>query len=115
MKAKKPLLSCDSSSCPVSSCLKFLAGAWTHEILWQLSRGPLRFGELKRALGGVSTKVLSDRLKDMEARGVLSRTVLPTSPPQVEYALTPLGREFAPIFAAMVKVAAKLPVAKKSK
>ncbi|MCM2277414.1 MAG: helix-turn-helix transcriptional regulator [Oligoflexia bacterium] len=96
------------AGCPLEECLKFLSGAWTHKIVWYLRDGPRRFGDLRRDLGTISSKVLTDRLREMERQGVITRTVLPTSPVTVEYALTELGHEFRPIFRAMIQVATKL-------
>ncbi len=62
-----------------------------------------RFGELKRSIGGVSQKVLTAQLRDMEAAGLLSRTVYTEVPPRVEYTLTSLGMRLRPILDAMEK------------
>ena len=96
--------------CPMSACMSLLGGIWTPEIIWNVSDGPRRFSELRRAMPAVSAKVLSTRLKDLEGRGVLSRTVLPTTPPSVEYALTDLGEELIPAIRAIVEVGSKLHV-----
>lgn len=85
-----------------------LGGVWTPEIIWNLSEGPRRFSELRRAMPIVSAKVMSARLKDLEGRGVLSRTVRPTTPPSVDYALTDLGQELIPAIRAIVEVGSKL-------
>jgi DNA-binding HxlR family transcriptional regulator len=94
--------------CPLQTGLKFLAGAWTHQILWYLSVEPRRFGDLKRDLATVSAKVLTTRLRELEELGVITRTVMPTSPPTVEYALTPLGMKFKPVLDAIVDVSREL-------
>ncbi|MGU3285119.1 winged helix-turn-helix transcriptional regulator [Methylobacterium mesophilicum] len=94
--------------CPMSACMSLLGGLWTPEVIWNLSEGPRRFSELRRAMPLISPKVLSARLKDLEERGVLSRTVLPTTPPSVEYALTNLGEELIPAIRAIVEVGTKL-------
>lgn len=94
--------------CPMSACMSLLGGIWTPEIVWNTSEGPRRFSELRRAMPAISAKVLSARLKDLEARGVLSRTVLATTPPSVEYALTDLGEELIPAIRAIVDVGSKL-------
>lgn len=96
------------SDCPVEECLRFLAGAWTPKIIWFLQPGPRRFGDLRRDLVTVSSKVLTERLREMERQGVVNRKVIPSSPPTVEYSLTALGREFGPVFEAMNIVATKL-------
>ena len=94
--------------CPMSACMSLLGGVWTPEIIWNLSDGQRRFSELRRAMPVISAKVLSARLKDLEGRGVLSRTVLATTPPSVEYALTELGEELVPAIRAIVAVGTKL-------
>ncbi len=94
--------------CPMSACMSLLGGVWTPEIIWNLSGGQRRFSELRRAMPVISAKVLSARLKDLEERGVLSRTVLATSPPSVDYALTDLGGELVPAIRAIVEVGSKL-------
>ena len=100
----KPL----ETSCPIAQCLKLLSGAWTSEIIWYLRDSERRFGDLKRDLGTVSPKVLSSRLRDLEKRGILTRKVLPTSPPTVEYSLTDLGYELQPVLKSMAKVGERL-------
>lgn len=94
--------------CPLTECMSFLGGAWTPNLLWYLSESPRRFGELRHDLPNISAKVLTSRLRDLEAKGVVSRTVLPTSPPSVEYALTELGVELVPVIHAIVRVGVKL-------
>jgi DNA-binding HxlR family transcriptional regulator len=107
MQVQEPPGSCPDQ-CPLESCLQLLAGAWTPNVLWRLRNGPQRFGELRRGLPGVSAKVLSTRLRELELRGVLARSVLPTSPPSVEYALTDLGRDLHPVLEAIASVGKRL-------
>jgi len=90
--------------CPLETSLKLLAGAWTPQILWYLRAEPRRFGDLKRDLGSISAKVLTTRLRELEKRGVLTRTVMHTSPPTVEYFLTPLGHKLNPILESIAEV-----------
>jgi len=90
--------------CPLTTSLKLLAGAWTPQILWYLKVEPRRFGDLKRDLGKVSAKVLTTRLRELENRGVVTRTVKPTSPPTVEYALSDLGKRLNPILDSIAEV-----------
>jgi DNA-binding HxlR family transcriptional regulator len=94
--------------CPLTECMSFLGGAWTPNVLWYLREGPRRFNELRGDVAGISGKVLSQRLKGLEARGVVERTVMPTSPPTVEYELTDLGREIMPAIDAIVAVGDRL-------
>jgi DNA-binding HxlR family transcriptional regulator len=85
-----------------------LAGAWTPKILWYLQSEARRFGDLKRDLGRISAKVLTTRLRELENRGVITRTVMHTSPPTVEYALTDLGKQLGPILKAIAEVGKEL-------
>lgn len=94
--------------CPLEECLALLAGAWTPKVLWYLRGGPKRFGELRRLLVPISAKVLTTRLRELEERGLVTRTVQPTSPPSVEYALAPLGLEMQPVLASIAEVGRKL-------
>lgn len=95
-------------ACPLSECMSMLSGAWTPHIIWYLSQGPRRFSELRGDIPDISAKVLSTRLKELEMRGILSRTVMPTTPPTVEYAMTELGSELVPAISAIVEVSYKL-------
>jgi DNA-binding HxlR family transcriptional regulator len=88
-------------ACPVELTLSVIGGKWNVLILRDLLPGTKRFGELRRSLGGVSQKVLTDRLREMEARSLLRRHVYAEVPPRVEYSLTDLGRSLAPVLAAM--------------
>lgn len=94
--------------CALGECMALIGGAWTPNIIWHLRSGPRRFSELRLDIPPVSAKVLTARLREMEARGVVTRTVMPTSPPSVEYALTPLGEELAPAIQAIVDVGHRL-------
>ncbi|MCO7224740.1 helix-turn-helix domain-containing protein [Pleionea sp. CnH1-48] len=94
--------------CPLTECLSIIGGAWTPNIIWYLSVQPRRFSELKNDLGSISPKVLTERLKRLEADGVVLREVKPTSPPTVEYSLTELGNELKPAIEAIVNVGHRL-------
>ena len=94
--------------CPMSKCMALLGGCWTPEVLWALSEGPRRFSELRRDVPAISAKVLTARLRDLETRGVLARSVMATSPPTVEYALTSLGQELLPALRSIVQVGSRL-------
>jgi DNA-binding HxlR family transcriptional regulator len=94
--------------CPLSDCMAFIGGAWTPNIIWYLSSGPRRFSELRADIPLVSAKVLTQRLRELEEREILSRSVMNTSPPSVEYALTALGMEFMPVIQAIADVGQKL-------
>ncbi|MCY1125248.1 helix-turn-helix domain-containing protein [Frigidibacter sp. RF13] len=94
--------------CPISQCMSVLGGAWTPNLIWYLSAGPRRFSELRIDIPAVSAKVLTQRLKELESHGVITRRVMPTSPPSVEYELTTLGHEFRPVIEAIVSVGHRL-------
>ncbi|HVM45750.1 MAG TPA: helix-turn-helix domain-containing protein, partial [Candidatus Thermoplasmatota archaeon] len=80
---------------------KLIGKKWYLIILHELTNGPLGFNDLKRAVRGISAKVLSENLGELEARGLLTRTVYSDSPVRVEYALTDKGRELDGIFLSM--------------
>ena len=88
-------------ACPVETTLTLISSKWKVLILRDLLTGTKRFGELRRSLGGVSQKVLTAQLREMEDSGLLTRTVYPEVPPRVEYALTALGESLRPILDAM--------------
>ena len=91
----------DHSACKAELALRVIQGRWKLLILRELLEGVQRFSQLQRALAGVgagvSQKVLTAQLRELEADGVLARTVFPEVPPRVEYALTELGRELMPV------------------
>jgi DNA-binding HxlR family transcriptional regulator len=94
--------------CPLTECMQLLRGAWAPNVIWYLSAQPRRFGELRIDIPRVSARVLSARLRELEAKGVITRRVMPTSPPSVEYELTELGHELVPALTAIVAVGRKL-------
>lgn len=105
---KSPPQKAPEADCPLEECLLVLSSRWTAKILWFLRPGPRRFGDLRRDLGAVSSKVLTQRLRELEEGGVISRTVQPTSPPTVEYGVTSAGRAFFPVLDSMEDAARKL-------
>lgn len=91
--------------CPCRPVLDLLADRWSALALDALQDGPLRFGELRRRLEGISAKVLTSVLRRLEDYELVDRTVFAEVPPRVEYALTPLGRDAsAPLHALRVWV-----------
>lgn len=91
----------------MQTALHCLEGRWKLMILSQLMVGPaLRFSELQRAISGVSQKMLVQQLRDLERDGIVTRTIYPQVPPKVEYALTLVGKELAPVFLALLDWAA---------
>jgi len=96
-----------SRKCPLDRVLRLLAGEWATHILWVLSNnGPTRHGQLRRLVEGISSKVLTDRLRMFEAEGIVFREYEKTIPPQVTYGLTPRGHELDDSLRAIEAVAA---------
>ena len=80
-----------NQNCESRQALERIADKWTCLVVYALLDGPLRHGELKRAIEGISQKMLTQTLRSMEADGLVKRTVIDVIPPHVEYGLTPLG------------------------
>ena len=77
----------------VSDVLARIGDKWSVLVVSRLGDGPLRFNELRRAIGGISQRMLTLTLRGLERDGLITRTVYPTIPPRVDYALTALGRD----------------------
>jgi len=80
-----------------------ISGRWKLEILWLLSHGVHRFGELKRGLPGITQHMLTAQLRALEKDGLIKRTIFAEVPPRVEYEITPNARRLRPIFVEIVK------------
>ena len=98
---QSPALSAACPACPVETTLTLISDKWKVLILRDLMPGTKRFGELKKSIGTVTQKVLTAQLRQMEASGLLTRTVYAEVPPSVEYTLTDLGRSLRPVLDAM--------------
>ena len=91
-------LPASSFGCPLDSLLRILSGPWTIYILCRLHKnGKTRFGELKRQMPGISSKMLTERLRSLEKAEIIDRHQEPTVPPKVTYELTKEGRELTTI------------------
>src|SRR5215471_9996369 len=88
----------EGTACLVDAVLKLIGDRWTLCLIHELSKGPRRTLELHSAFRGLSTKTLSDRLKNLRKNGLVSRISYPESPPRVEYSLTEKGSELLPLF-----------------
>ncbi|MFI3208789.1 MAG: helix-turn-helix domain-containing protein [Eubacteriales bacterium] len=88
-------------ACPVETTLTLISDKWKILILRDLSSGTKRFGELKKSVTGVSPKVLTSNLRQMEENGIVNRVVYAEVPPKVEYSLTELGYSLDPVLDAM--------------
>lgn len=87
--------------CPVEATLELIGGKYKALILWNLSDGRRRFSELRKVLAGVTPKMLTQQLRELEAQQLIHREVFPVVPPKVEYSLTEMGRSLMPILTAM--------------
>jgi DNA-binding HxlR family transcriptional regulator len=84
---------CSAATCQtVTEVLARVGDKWTMQVVMTLGDGPVRFNALRRAVEGISQRMLTRTLRGLERDGLISRTVTPTVPPRVDYALTPLGR-----------------------
>ena len=81
----------------VQTTLKVVGGKWKPPILYLLRSGTMRFGELKKAITGITQKMLSQELREMESDGLIDRKVYPVVPPKVEYTMTAYGKSLEPI------------------
>lgn len=87
--------------CDVATTVQIIGNKWKLLIMRNLLTRPWRFNELRKSLDGVSQKVLTDSLRQLESDGIILRTVYPEVPPRVEYSLTELGESMRPILTAM--------------
>lgn len=78
-------------SCGLGAALNVISGKWKATILWELHARPVRFGELKRRMPGISEKILFEQLREMEADGIVHREAFDEAPPRVEYSVTQAG------------------------
>ena len=92
--------------CPMSGLLETLARPWTLQILWVLSTyGPTRFGDLRRSVAGISSRVLTERLRTLEEKGFLYREYKATIPPEVTYGLTARVKDIRHVLARLNELA----------
>ena len=86
---------------PVELALHLIGGKWKMPILWRLNDGTRRYGELRRSLKRITDKMLTKQLRELEAAGLITRTVHPVVPPHVDYDITNLGRTAIPAIEAL--------------
>jgi DNA-binding HxlR family transcriptional regulator len=92
---------CEPVPVEVRQTADLLERRWQLSIIYAALTGALRFNEFADAVAGISPRMLSERLRELEGAGLIERTVIPSSPPSVEYRLTERGRRLAPIIEAM--------------
>ncbi len=88
-------------ACPVATTVQLIGSKWKLLIMRNLLGGMQRFGELRKTIPGISSKVLTDSLRSMEADGIVKRVVYAEVPPRVEYSLSELGESMRPIIKSM--------------
>ena len=102
----------DHATCPMDGFLRIISGPWTTYILWVLSNeGPVRFGELKRIIPGISSRMLTERLRMLEENELVSRNYKPTIPPEVSYDLTDRGKKMRSVLRQLNDIAVELGMA----
>jgi len=87
--------------CGVEITLNLIGGKWKGLILWFLCQKTLRFSQLRRRIGGITQKMLTQQLRELERDGLVNRQVFPEVPPKVEYSLTKKGRSLEPLLVSM--------------
>ncbi len=98
---------CDALRGEVRNALGLLTGKWKLEILFLLGQRLHRFGELRRAIPGITQHMLTTTLRELEKDGLVSRTAYPEVPPRVEYEMTSKARRLTPVFDAILKWAGR--------
>jgi DNA-binding HxlR family transcriptional regulator len=81
-----------TAGCPTQQAIEAIADKWSVIVIYALSSGTMRYNELQRQVGGISQKMLTHTLRNLERNGLVDRKVYPVVPPKVEYSLTPLGQ-----------------------
>ncbi len=102
-KVRKGILT-EKGNCPVTPLLVMLQGKWKFQIIYELCvKDPIRFGELKKAIHGITNTMLSTSLRELEKDGLVSRRQFNEIPPHVEYSLTEKGKALLPVFYEITK------------
>lgn len=93
----------DEFHCAMDVTMKFIGGKWKTVVLWYLRKDKKRFSELGRLIPGITEKMLSLQLKQLEQDGIVERIVYPEVPPRVEYQMTAFGKTLIPLLEAVAK------------
>jgi DNA-binding HxlR family transcriptional regulator len=91
----------DECDVNISETLKLIGGKWKLSLLWAIHDSSKRFNELRRELVGISQKMLTQQLRELEESGLIQRHVIPEKPPKVEYSLSEYGKSLEPLFYAL--------------
>jgi DNA-binding HxlR family transcriptional regulator len=89
---RRRVLNACMEPCAIERGMRLIGGKWTGSILWHLKDGPVRFNDLSRMIGGASKKMIAERLRQLEAQGLVTREVMATAPVSVQYEITDFGR-----------------------
>jgi DNA-binding HxlR family transcriptional regulator len=100
VKARHSSFDCDPG-CAVEATISLIDGKWKCVLLFHLVEGKLRFNEIRRLIPGVTQRMLTNQLRELEADGLIVRQIYPQVPPKVEYSLSPLGRTLEPVLGAL--------------
>ncbi|MBY4677448.1 winged helix-turn-helix transcriptional regulator [Marinobacterium arenosum] len=87
--------------CPVEAALEVIGGKWRGAILYHLLQEVMRFNEIRRLMPDITQRMLTMQLRELEAHGLVLRTVYPEVPPRVEYAITDYGKTLAPVISSL--------------
>lgn len=90
-----------NSKTPVNITLQVIGGKWKAILLWHISQQTYRFNELSRLVSGITQKMLTQELREMESDGLIRRKIYPVVPPKVEYSITRYGRTLEPVLKSM--------------
>ncbi len=93
----------DKHFCPVTATMSVIGGKWKPIIMWAIGAGTRRFGEIRRMIPGITQKMLTQQLRELEVDGVIHREVYAVVPPRVDYSLTAYGRTLVPILKVMAQ------------
>jgi len=91
----------ENVKCPVQLVIEMISGKWKLFILGELMKGTRRFSQLQKAIPGITQKMLTKQLRELESAGLIKRKVYPQIPPKVEYSLTDIGKKLNKVFDAI--------------
>ena len=91
----------DKENCPVEATLELIGGKYKALILWRLAEGTMRFSQLRKVISGITAKMLTQQLRELEHDGLVARKVYPVVPPRTEYSVTEFGRSLTAVLTEM--------------
>ena len=111
-RGRKSVDNACETPCAIERVMRIIGGKWTGSILWHLKDGPVRFNDLSRMMGGASKKMITERLRQLESQGLVSREVAATKPVSVSYEATDFGRTALGFLDELRKWSEALPIEK---